>query len=337
MAASPQSLPVSPLGGGLINDTYRLGEHHVLQRLHPIFGAAVNDDIAALTPILRANGVPVPTLCPTRDEQPCTVVESDDASVSGVWRIMTLLDGETLHRFTGPGHAESAGGMAGRFHRALHDVQHDFAFSRPGAHDTNRHMTSVDEALGESPQHRLADDVRAIRDELHDRWAAWDGPSQLPSRIGHGDWKASNLLFEDEMACAVLDLDTMAWIELDVEFGDALRSWCNRAAEDSTEAAFDEAIFTAGVSGYVSAMRGHLEPNEVSAIVPGLIRICLELSARFAADSVRESYFGWNPAVAATRGDHNLLRSRGQLDLARAVIRRRAALESIVKSAFEAQ
>ena len=43
---------IRPMSGGLINDTYAVERRWVLQRLHPIFAAEVNLDIAALTPHL---------------------------------------------------------------------------------------------------------------------------------------------------------------------------------------------------------------------------------------------------------------------------------------------
>ena len=54
---------------------------------------------------------------------------------------------------------------------------------------------------------------------------------------------------------------------------------------------------------------------EWAALVPGAERIALELSCRFALDALDESYFGWNPRFGG-RGEHNLLRARGQAALA---------------------
>ena len=330
LEAHAEALVATPLSGGLINDTFALGEHHILQRLHPIFGAGVNRDIGALTPILRAAGVPVPRLCETREGALCAEIDGP-SEIAGVWRIMTRLDGDTHHTMRSDGQTASAGRMVGRFHEALQHTSHEFAFSRPGAHDTDKHMRSVDEALGDDPLHRLAEEVTPLRDELRARWQAWDGPTELPQRISHGDLKASNLLFNERLdACAVLDLDTMAHLGVDIELGDALRSWCNKAAENRENAEFSASTFEAAVSGYLAVMGPSLTQDERAAIVPGLLRICLELSARFAADAIRESYFGWSPDVAPTRGDHNLLRARGQLDLARQVSDSRAELERLV-------
>ncbi|MCA9494553.1 MAG: hypothetical protein KC621_31715, partial [Myxococcales bacterium] len=61
-----------------------------------------------------------------------------------------------------------------------------------------------------------------------------------------------------------------------------------------------------------------LSDEEWASIVPGVERICTELAARFARDALEERYFGWNPRFGG-RGEHNLLRARGQAALARSV------------------
>ena len=65
--------------------------------------------------------------------------------------------------------------------------------------------------------------------------------------------------------------------------------------------------------------------------MPGLERIALELAARFARDALEESYFGFDPAFGG-RGEHNLLRARGQAALARSVAANRSTLEAVVRS-----
>ena len=70
---------ISPLGCGLINhtflvDTAALGQNPpvraVLQRVNPLFGLAVNEDIAAITRHLHARAMPTPLLYPTRGGAP---------------------------------------------------------------------------------------------------------------------------------------------------------------------------------------------------------------------------------------------------------------------------
>ena len=321
-----ETLPVARLSGGLINDTFALGRRFVLQRLHPIFRPEVNLDIAALTPVLAAAGVPVPQIIPARSGEPWVEIADPDSALAGTWRILTRLDGETLHRLANPQQAHAAGQMVARFHTAVRDSPHAFRFVRTGAHDTAQHFRVLAEALDAHAAHRLHAQVAELAGELQRRWQAWGAIPQLPERIIHGDLKVSNLLFSGDNVVGVLDLDTMARASLDVELGDALRSWCNTATEDDPAPAFDLATYQAARAGYLAVAGSWLTPAEVAAIGGGIERICLELSARFAADALNERYFGWNPDRFAARGEHNVARARNQLGLARAVADVRADL-----------
>ena len=314
-----ETLHVARLSGGLINDTFALGRHFVLQRLHRIFLPTVNLDIAALTPVLAAAGVPVPRIVMAQTGQPWVEFADPESQWAGSWRILTRLPGDTLHRLSNPQQARNAGAMVARFHTALRALPHEFHFTRPGAHDTHKHFRILTEAVAAHPDHRLHADVAAVAIELRARWEAWGEIPQLPERIIHGDLKVSNLLFSGDEVVGVLDLDTMARASLDVELGDALRSWCNTATEDDLAPQFDLATYQAARAGYLEVAGGWLTAAEVAAIGPGVERICLELSARFAADALNESYFGWNPERFVTRGAHNLARARNQLGLARHV------------------
>ena len=122
----------------------------------------------------------------------------------------------------------------------------------------------------------------------------------------------------------------MCYGTLDAEVGDALRSWCNTTREDAPSPGLALDTFEAAVTGYLSGADSTTTPAERAAIVPGLERITLELSARFAADALVESYFGWDAEIAPTQGDHNLLRAHNQLGLARQVADRRETLLAIV-------
>jgi hypothetical protein len=122
---------------------------------------------------------------------------------------------------------------------------------------------------------------------------------------------------------------------LALELGDAMRSWCNPAGEDAPSTEVNRAVFQALVEGYASVAREQVTAEERDALVAGFAQISLELTARFLADALNERYFGWNPARFGTRGEHNLVRARGQWALHRAVVRARAALEADVRAAFE--
>lgn len=320
--------PLEPLTGGLINTTFTVGRPPVavLQQVNPLFGPEVNDDIHAVTQHLRRQGMATPSLIPTADGALCV------PGPEGAWRVLTWVPGQTWHKLSSPRQAASAGRLVARWHRATLDLQHDFRFRRPLAHHTPHHMQVLRDALAAHPNHRLRDEVAPLADTLLQAWSGWDGILDQPTRISHGDLKISNLRFDaDGDGICLLDLDTMGHLPLSVELGDAWRSWCNPAAEDAAETVFSLDLFRASAEAYLQAWP--IDAQQREHLVPGVVRICLELAARFAADALNERYFGWSDEVAPTRGEHNLLRARGQLALGLSARSQQAALEKVIREA----
>jgi Ser/Thr protein kinase RdoA (MazF antagonist) len=317
---------VNVLHGGLINSTYKVGEPPVgvLQSLNPIFGPSVNSDIEAITEELSRKGVLTPKVLRTVDGTLYHV-----ASDGSCWRGLSWVEGVTHHKLNDAKLAASAASMVGKWHNALSDFKHDFAFSRPGAHDTPKHMADLLAGIASNRDHRLVSQVEALGHRILNTWERWDGDLSLKPRVCHGDLKISNLQFNNQgEAIALLDLDTIGMLSIDVEMGDAWRSWCNPAAEDVTEASFDSGLFEASARAYLKSNPLNIEERE--SLVWGVERICLELSARFALDALKECYFGWSSKVAPSRGDHNLIRAKGQLSLALSVESQRVDLERLV-------
>jgi Ser/Thr protein kinase RdoA (MazF antagonist) len=321
--------PAERVSVGWINRTFvvpREGARFVLQRLHPVFGGAVNRDIDAITRHLEARGVCTPRIVPTRAGR--LWVEAD-----GVWRMMTFVEGRTLDALD-PHLARAAAALVGRFHAALSDLEHAFAFTRPGAHDTPAHLAKLRRLR--DPAHPRADAILPLADAVLEAAEGLPAIGALPTRIIHGDLKATNVRFEPDAdrARALVDLDTLAHGTVAVELGDALRSWCNRTSESDPGARFDAEVFEAAMEGYATGAPGLLTDDEIDAIVPGAETIALELASRFAADLHEDAYFGWDETRFASRFEHNLARVQAQLGLALSVRARREELGALARRAF---
>lgn len=326
----PEPVTAEPAEGGLINLTWWVtgasGRHAVVQELNTrIFRPEVHEDIEAVTSHLAARGLDTPRLLRTR-------AQTLWATEAGrVYRALTLVGDRTVHTVDDPALAFEAARLVGRVHAALADLRWDFRMVRPGAHDTDAHAAGLERAVAAHGAHRLADPVRDVAADLLARWRTWEGPRGLPERTIHGDLKISNVRFRGPHAAALIDLDTWQRGTLDVELGDAMRSWCNRSGEDATEARVDLEVFAAAMAGYAEGAPGFATETEWQGLAAGLERIALELAMRFARDALEESYFGFDAAIG--RGEHNLLRARGQLALARAARLVRPELDSAVARA----
>ncbi len=318
-----------PLGNGLINQTYRVEARaacFVLQRLAPIFPAAINDNVAAVTTALARAGLRTPRLVRTRDGR-----SGLDLGDDGVWRLQTYVEGVGFDRVQSPAQAAAAGDLVARFHRALDGLSHSFAGLRTGVHDTARHLDRLRVALARSPGHRLHGPVDALARRIFESAATLPPLPALPARICHGDLKLNNLLFAGptppaaEQAVCLIDLDTVGPQSLAHELGDAWRSWCNRAGEDDEVARIDLDVFRESLFAYREALGRPFSLDERQGLLGGVEWISLELAARFAADALDESYFGWDRTRYPGRGEHNLVRARGQLALHEAFVATRAA------------
>jgi len=326
----------SPVTSGLINRTFvvRDGDRvtGVLQQLNTrIFRPDVHEDIDAVTTHLAERGLETPRLVRTRAGERWHT-DPD----GGVWRILTPVGDRTVERLTDRGDAREGARLVARFHAATRDLVWRFRMVRPGAHDTARHVAALTAGLERHRQHRHYDAVARLAEGQLAHWAAWGAVPTLPERVIHGDLKISNLRFRGAQAVALIDLDTLAYGTLDVELGDALRSWCNPASEDAAAPHFDLDLFEAAIQGYAEGCPPDAVTDaEWAALVPGAERIALELSCRFALDALDESYFGWNPRFGG-RGEHNLLRARGQAALAADLRAHRADAEARLQRARRA-
>ena len=299
-------------GAGLINRTWVVqtpGGRYVLQQVNPMFGMEIHADIAAVTQHLAGKGLPTPRL-----------VSADDGAAAvrhegRLWRLYEYLEGVTFDR-ADTGIAREAGRVLAGFHEALLDLDYRYRNRRPGVHDTPAHLRRLRETLQARGGHPGFRRVAPLGEEILTLAAALPPLPALAPRKVHGDPKINNCLFDPHgpRGICMIDFDTLGEMPLPLELGDALRSWCNPAGENTADTSFSLDHLEAALAGYAAVFRENLSEAERLAILPATRTIYLELAARFCADALNEDFFSWDPRSFASHTEHSLVRAAGQLN-----------------------
>ena len=291
----------------------------ILQRVNPIFHSSVQNDIFAVTTHLRECGIPTIEMIATRDGTAFLEIDGE------VWRLTRFIEGETRERIENEHQAREAGRVLGAFHRGMRSFKGRLSHARMNVHDFSLHLQRLDMALLRHSDHRSYTEIAALAAHIVEVAAEIRDFPPTRNVFVHGDPKISNIVFDDDTAVCLIDLDTLTTMPIELEIADALRSWCNVEAEDSPNSQFSRVTFAAACSGYSGIDR------EIAEILPdATAKIAVELAARFCTDALEESYFGWDQSRFESSSEHNQIRCQAQLTLAADILRQRAELQKSV-------
>ncbi len=301
------------LAGGLINQTFLLTppgtRPFILQRLSPIFKAAVLNDIEAVTAHLKAHGLTTPKLIKTADNQ---LFVSDNEGF--IWRALTYIPGQTFLATPTALHAESAGRLLGEYHRVLSDFNYNFQHIREHVHDSPWHFGELKKVLGATPDFSGLADLKKLAAAILKEEDNLLDFKKFSIGTLHGDPKIANFLYHETKALTMVDLDTFARRALITELADALRSFA-APAEDAENAAFKFEYWEAFLTGYEQSNKDALIPLK-PFLLQAVRTISLELAARFAKEAFIPQNFAWDSSKFASAHEHNLARAAGQYNLA---------------------
>lgn len=341
-----------PYGSGHINDTYAAyflkadggTLRYILHRInHFVFKKPeeLMANISAVTAhlrrkIIQAGGNPdreTLTLIPAQHGDDFILTRSGE-----YWRAYHFIENANTYLIPkSTQHVYHAARAYGKFQEMLRDFPaaqlHE---TIPDFHNTVQRFETFVRVIKEDPCNR----VREVKKEIDFVLQRADQTSilvdlidqgRLPIRVTHNDTKFNNVMIDDETGegICVIDLDTVMPGSLLYDFGDAIRSIANTAAEDERDISnvnLSLETFENYTQGYLDTTLDTLTQTEIQHLAFSAILMTLECGLRFLGD-----YIAGDIYFRTTRQHHNLDRCRTQLKLVKEMEEKLEMMEQIIR------
>lgn len=258
------------------------------------------------------------------------------------WRMTNYVPSVTYNTVTDLQIIRNAGKAFGEFQMDLKDFDiNGLIETIPGFHNTRQRYDTLLQSIRENKAGRVSE----VREEIDFLLSVQDlackltdlqTAGQLPLRVTHNDTKINNVLFHPEThePIVVIDLDTVMPGLIGHDFGDAIRFAANYVEEDcrdNTKAGINMEIFRAFAEGFLSMTAEAMTEREVETLALSCFALTAELATRFLADYLDgDLYFKTNTP------DHNLVRTRCQIALAKDMLQRMDQMNRIVQDCVAA-
>lgn len=322
---------ISPLGEGLINDTYLVttsgtGPDYVLQRInHNVFKNVdgMQQNIEAVTSHIRKKLEDEG--CDDISRKTLDFIEVQGSSKTyyndgnNYWRISRFIPNSMTLQEVTPTTAFQAGKAYGNFQNMLSDIESELEESIPDFHNMEVRLQQLRDAIKNDPAGRVKD-VTMLINEIESRAEKMCEPERmhregrLPKRICHCDTKVNNMLFDEngDVLC-VIDLDTVMPSFVFSDYGDFLRTGACTSAEDEpdlTKIDFKFDIFKSFTEGYISEAKSFLTKEELEWLPNSVLLFPYMQCVRFLTD-----YINGDTYYKIGYPTHNLVRARAQMQL----------------------
>ncbi len=236
-----------------------------------------------------------------------------------------------------PDKAFEGGRIVGKFQAMLSDLpEPPLHETIPDFHNAEKRLETFFIKVSEDPAGRakLITSERKFVEERAEKMKTIHNlgkEGKIPLRITHNDTKFNNILFDEQTgkALCIIDLDTVMPGYVHYDFGDAIRTAANTATEDEKELSkvnLDINLFRAYSAGYLSEIKYVLNETELEYLAFAPLVITFIQGVRFLTD-----YIDGDKYYKIHHKEHNLQRTRAQLQLVRSMERQYDEMRKIIK------
>ena len=310
---------VIPFGNGHINSTFKVmfknnQQEFILQKINTSVFANPDDLIQNHIKVQEyikncTSEIQIPQLYSATDNQ---FLLKD--SEGNVWRLTNFIeDSYSIDVLENELQAFEAGKGFGWFVKSCSGLNPtDFKEVIKNFHRLSFRIAQLDEAIDSDKANRLTS-VKYLIDFYKQR----ENPlmeieklidnQEIPLRVVHNDTKINNLLFRNEKAVAVIDLDTVGSGVIFYDYGDAIRTIANTAIEDEKNidlVDFNLKAFESFSKGYLQQIASNLNNKEKELLYRAPVLMTYIMGIRFLAD-----YLNGDVYYKTTYPDHNLSRT----------------------------
>lgn len=321
-------------GSGHINDTFKITTNslqnnlYLLQRInHHIFQdvEGLMNNIESVCKHLKEKLAHLGekevlkrtmTIVPTYENKNYYQDENGD-----YWRVFHLIPETRSYDILETQEQAYSGGMAfGQFQKQLSDLDPKTIVEiLPNFHNIEFRLSNLRDAIEKNPAKRV-EKIQDLLDYIFEREEKMrtvlelGRSNKLPLRITHNDTKFNNVLLDkDDNVQCVIDLDTVMPGYVAYDFGDAIRTIINSAAEDEADLSkivLNIPLFQSFTAGYLSEAKEFLTDAEVDSLIPAVHLLPYMQAVRFLTD-----YINGDTYYKIAYPEHNLVRTKAQLKL----------------------
>lgn len=253
------------------------------------------------------------------------------------WRMFIFIPNHRSYDIVdSPAKAYQGGKAIGKFQAMLADLPGKQLFETiPNFHNIEKRLDTFNDILKKDRVKRAAGAAKEInfiltRSEKMKIILQLGYNGKIPIRITHNDTKFNNVLLdENDKALCLIDLDTVMPGYVHYDFGDAIRTGANIAAEDEKNlemVKMDIGLFRAFSEGYLSETRNTLNSFEKKYLAFSPILITYTMAVRFLTD-----YLDGDNYYKIHHEFHNLQRTKAQLRLVESMEHQYSQMQEIIE------